>query len=108
MIFSIGDHVNQIFEGTKTQTRRMSHRYLVGREYTVQPKIKNKAVAYIVILRKWVESKPYSKISVRDAEAEGGYTPLEFETLFQNMYPSWAERYCYEFKLTRLVSRMTP
>jgi hypothetical protein len=37
MIFSIGDHIEQIKAGTKTQTRRSSSRYKVGKFYTVQP-----------------------------------------------------------------------
>lgn len=37
MIFSIADHVEQIKNGSKTQTRRKSPAYLVGKTYSIQP-----------------------------------------------------------------------
>jgi len=36
MIFSVSDHVEQIKQGRKTQTRRASNRYQVGKTYAIQ------------------------------------------------------------------------
>jgi hypothetical protein len=37
MIFSKSDHIEQIKAGTKTQTRRPTDRYKVGKLYAIQP-----------------------------------------------------------------------
>ncbi|MHA1286048.1 MAG: hypothetical protein ACTSPB_01470 [Candidatus Thorarchaeota archaeon] len=103
MIFN-DDHVAQIFEGTKTQTRRESNRYIVGREYAIQRGRGKKSEGRILIVRKWVETNPYDKISVEDAKAEGGYLPVDYEILYNEMHPNWVERYCYEFKITKLAN----
>lgn len=100
MIFSIGDHVKQIIIGKKTQTRRASSLYLVGRTYSIQPGRRMPAISEgkIRILHKRVESNPFDLISKEDAFAEGGYIPREFEKLYSEMYPNWIERYAYTFK----------
>ena len=49
----------------------------------------------------------YHKISVTDAIAEGGYTPKEFESLFETMYPKWnmVVRYVFEFHFVLVLHR---
>ena len=108
MIFSVKGHVEQILAKTKTQTRRKSPTYLVDRDYAIQPRRTAPGLrkGRILITEKWEEryrngSHPFY-ISRQDAKAEGGYTPEEFENLFQLMHPQWITRFCYKFKyLTR-------
>ena len=107
MIFSIDDHIEQIKAGTKTQTRRPSARYIVGRKYAIQsgrgqPGIKD---GKILIIDKIVETKPFDKIFRQDAKAEGGYSPEEYEELYEKMYPGWVERYVYQFQYIQNSSR---
>ena len=108
MIFSVKGHVDQIIARTKTQTRRKSPAYIVGKTYAIQPNRKAAGIkeGRILIQEKWEErylrkGQPFF-ISWNNAQAEGGYTPEEFENLFQLMYPNWINRFCYKFKfLTR-------
>ena len=98
MIFSVPGHIEQIKNGTKTQTRRKSPAYRVGRTYAIQPGRKMGILeGRILITRKREEKYLDGGISVADALAEGKYTPGQFETLFSNMYPSWIVRYAYTF-----------
>ena len=106
MIFSIGNHISQIIEGTKTQTRRPTDRYEVGKTYAIQPGRGKKAIpkGRILILQKWEEGcndyypvSPFP-ISLFDCEAEGGYTQEEYEALYEKMYPGWKIRSAYRFK----------
>jgi len=100
MIFSMADHVEQIKSGTKTQTRRRSNYYLVGKSYSVQPGRRKAGIleGRIRIIRKIVETRVFDHISPEDAQAEGGYTPMDFENLYARMYPDWQERYAYKFR----------
>jgi len=98
MIFNIEGHIEQIVKGTKTQTRRDSDKYEVGKTYAVQlgrgkP---GDTRGRILITHKWIETKPY--IHPIDAEAEGGYTVEEYEELYFKLHPNWEKRYCYEFE----------
>jgi len=97
VIFAKADHIRQIIAGTKTQTRRPSGRYQVGRTYAVQPGRGKPAIpeGRILITGKRLEDR---RISREDAKVEGGYTPDEFETLYESMYPDWVWRYAYTFK----------
>ena len=99
MIFSIGNHIEQIKAGTKTQTRRPTGRYRVGETYAIQPGRGKKAIpeGRILITHMWIEGH-WEKIHPIDAEAEGGYSVEEYEELYSKMYPEWAGRWCYEFK----------
>jgi hypothetical protein len=47
----------------------------------------------------------FHEISTKDAQAEGGYTPEEFETLFRALYPKWNRvvRYVFEFHVVVAV-----
>ena len=37
-------------------------------------------------------------ISEEDAKEEGGYTPIEFEKLFRELYPNWeGDRWAFKF-----------
>ena len=100
MIFSIADHIAQIKRGEKTQTRRFSGAYLVGKTYLIQPKRGSLGIpdGRILITGKRIECKPWIGINYEDAKAEGGYTPDEFDALYENMYKGWRERYAYTFR----------
>lgn len=103
----MADHIEQIKNGSKTQTRRKSSSYLVGKTYSIQPGRTQLGIleGRILILAKIVENSPYGRISYKDAKAEGGYTPTEFEELYEKMYPGWKERYAYTFKFVPSSSR---
>ena len=99
MIFSIPGHIEMIKNGKKTQTRRKSPAYLVGRSYAVQPGRTEKGIkeGRILITRKREERYLDGGISLIDALCEGEYTSGQFETLFGNKYPGWMVRYAYTF-----------
>ena len=99
MIFNVADHVEQIVNGVKTQTRRASDRYEVGKAYAIQPFRTAKADprGRILITHIWVE-KPPTHLHPLDAEAEGGYDPDNYELLYNQIHPGWQIRYAYEFK----------
>ena len=82
----------------KSQTRRLSDRYIVGHEYSIQSKRTARVIPGIKIHidHKWKETKGIS-ITKEDAWAEGGYTPQEYEDLFERMYPGWKTRWAYVF-----------
>lgn len=103
MIFSVDDSIEKIKAGTKTQTRRPTDRYLVGKDYAVQLGRTKPGIpeGRIRMLKKSSESwKPKDRpaISRSDARKEGGYIPAHFEQLYEKMYPGWIERYAYEFE----------
>jgi len=91
-----------IFEGKKWQTRRPTGKYVLGRTYAVQAHRGAPADprGRIRIIQKWVETKQQLlPISENDAIAEGGYTPQEYEELYERMYPGWKVRYGYHFEV---------
>jgi len=106
MIFSIGNHIEQIKKGLKTQTRRNSSRYEIGKSYAIQPGRTKKAIpeGRIMIIKKERENC-YETISRRDALAEGVYMPEELEKLYKQIHVSsnnprnWGENlkndFCY-------------
>ena len=102
MIFAVGNHVQQIINGTKTQTRRVaktnSFIYQIRKTYSIQPGRTKPGIpeGRILIKRRWLELKQ-DTINSKDAWLEGGYTPEEYEKLFNKMHPEWSSRYCYEF-----------
>ena len=110
MIFSIEGHIVKILAGEKTQTRRPSDKYKVGNFYAIQPARGQPGIPdgkiYIAAVRKevkkegpaWFESPEWFFILPNEAKDEGGYTPKEFEILYEKMYPSWRTRYAYLFK----------
>jgi len=119
MIFSKSDHIQQIINGTKTVTRRPSDRYKVGGLYKIQPGRGKKGIpdGRIYIGQKYREWKPDlsdlpedshfirrwrqydAGYPIRDYQAkmEGGYTPDEYEELYEKMYPGWTERWVLYF-----------
>ncbi len=99
MIFSIGDHIEMIKDGRKTQTRRQSDFYKVGRTYSIQPGRGKAGIAEgrLRILKKLWEYSPGS-ICKEDAWDEGMYMNLEFERLYSEVYPGWHKRYAYTFE----------
>jgi len=104
MIFSVGDHIQQIIDGTKTQTRRSSDQFIVGRTYAIQPGRSKLGIheGRILITEKRIEIVSlYNRISASDAQAEGGYTPEQFEELYSEIYPGWNFRYAYTFRFIK-------
>lgn len=103
MIFAEADHLEQIIAGTKVQTRRVakpnSFIYRVGRTYGIRSCriCRNIPEGRILILRSWLELRQ-DKVTRGDADCEGGYTPEEYEELFEKMHPNWVSRYAYAFK----------
>jgi len=104
MIFSEGDHIEQIKAGTKTQTRRTSDRYEVGKFYAVQPCRTCKGIpdGKILIKAKRLEQKSDWPLGWRilpiEAKAEGGYSPKKYEELYEEMHLGWTERWVYTFE----------
>lgn len=119
IIFSVSGHIEQIKAGTKTQTRRDSDRYQVGRLYAVQPRRGAKGIpeGRIYIAEKAREWKPdlsdlppdarFARrlrevtagypIQSYNAKAEGGYTPEMYEALYERLHPGWTWRWAYYF-----------
>ena len=100
MIFSIAGHIDQIIKGTKTQTRRSySSKYWPGKNYALQSGRGKPADprGRILITHAWVESHQRNVIHPLDAQAEGGYTPEEYEELYNRLNPGWEARWVYEF-----------
>ena len=100
MIFSISDHVEMIKSGQKTQTRRKSSSYIVGKSYSIQPGRRKAGIVEgrIKITNKVKEYSACSVISVEDAGDEGLYSPLKFEELYSKMYSGWFVRWAYTFE----------
>lgn len=99
MIFAIGKHVEMVIKGEKTQTRRASDRYQVGKLYSIQPSRTSKGISEgkIRIVDKECEVWP-CPINHYDAKAEGEYLPDEFEQLYSKIHPDWDCRYAYVFR----------
>ena len=114
MIFQGSYDLEMIKAQKKTQTRRINKGvYQIGRSYAVQLKRGAKAEPGIRIVmdKIWEESEAeviiderYPRmgricISTKDALAEGGYTPLEYELEFEKLYPIWdgKSRWVFEF-----------
>jgi len=95
VIFS-GEHIDKIARGEKTMTRRESSRYMVGRTYAVQPGRGKAGLFRIRVTHKWLEKRG-QPIHPVDAYDEGGYTPEQFEELYESLHPGWGERWAYEF-----------
>lgn len=100
MIFSIGDHIQQIIDGTKTSDRWNADKYKVGGIYTIQSKMYAPGiqVGKIEILSKKKEYRRNGDISAYAAKKEGGYTPKKFEKLYAGLDPKWKKRIVYKFK----------
>lgn len=100
MIFSIGDHIQQIIDGSKTETRRNKDTRNVGGIYKIQPKMYTPGlqIGKIEIISKKKEYRRNGDISAYAAKKEGGYTPKKFEKLYAKMYPSWKKRIVYKFR----------
>ena len=100
MIFSIGDHIQQTIDGTKTETRRKSNRYKVGSLQPIQPKMYTPGIKIgkiEIISKKW-EKRKDGRISAYSAKREGGYTPKKFEVLYAGLYPKWKKRVVYRYR----------
>jgi len=109
MIFAKPGHIQKIIEGSKTQTRRASKNYKVGHSYAIHPGRCKPSISdgRILITNCRVEHRG-QVISVEDALAEGGYTPEEYEQLYEEMYPGWETRYAYTFKFLPKRPRIKP
>lgn len=104
MIFGIDTHIQQIIDGTKTQTRRGSGCFVVGRTYAIQPgrgKFGIEAGRILITAKIPEIVSLYNRISASDAQAEGGYTPEQFEELYSEIYPGWLVRFVYIFRFIK-------
>jgi len=118
MIFAVSSHIDDIIKGIKTQTRRSSDRYQVGRLYSIQPCRTCKGISEgkIKIIKKEKEENPYDPwkpvypplISWEDAQAEGGYAPDNYEGLYEKMHPNWKIRWAYEFEFVPICPLLLP
>ena len=102
MIFSIGDHIQQIKDGEKTETRRPTDRYQLGKTYAIQPGRGKKADPdgrIRMVAKRWESIDDIDWAMEPDNyENEGGYTREDYEALYEKMYPSWMERCAYLFE----------
>ena len=104
MIFSVEGHILKIISGEKTQTRRASDKYKVGNLYSIQAHRGAEGIpdGKILIAAKREEIKtsdPRWYYLLKDeALAEGGYTPEEYEELYEKMHPGWENRFSYLFR----------
>ena len=104
MIFSVEGHILKIMSGEKTQTRRASDKYKVGNLYSIQAHRGAEGIPdgkiLIVAKREEVKTQFYKWYYVLEDEAlaEGGYTPSEYEELYEKMHPDWTVRYSYLFR----------
>ena len=105
MIFSIEDHIEMIKTGDKTETRRRSGLYHVGRLYSIVPRRGEPGIleGRIRILQKKVETINDPPISVESAWAEGKYMRWEIERLYSEIYPNWYSRFAYTFEYVRTL-----
>lgn len=100
-------------------TRRSSDRYQEDRAYSIQPQRTAKGIPEGKIFislkkrewkpnlsdlppeahfqRSWRQGEAGYPISDWAAELEGGYTPEEFESLYEQLHPNWTERWAYYF-----------
>lgn len=105
MIFAVNNHPQVIQKGTKTRTRRRAtavNKYKVGKTYAIQPKRTAKGIpeGRILVTNMWLELKENPStypISVAEALAEGGYTPEEYERLYEKINPKWVSRCAIAF-----------
>jgi len=96
MMLFRADLMSKVLSGEKTQTRRLSGKYEVGKTYAVQPGRGKKAVARIRVLRVWLEDVRF--IRLEDVYAEGFPTHKKFWTLWATLHdksvridPKWGE-----------------
>ena len=109
----------------KTQTRRPNRGiYQVGRGYAVQRKRGAKAEPDIRIVMDKIEKETGKTkvtstsgrkyafadellISKEDAQAEGNYTPEEYETIFREVYPKWGgwKRWAFKFHVIEVKEK---
>jgi len=112
MIFSL-EHIEQIKNVTKTETRRVGRGvYKVGKDYAVQPGRGKNGIPGLRIVMDEIYSEEVHpayhyrgddvrRISVKDARAEGGYTPEQYEVEFHRLYPDWdgIRRWVFKFHI---------
>ena len=104
MIFSVEGHILKIVSGKKTQTRRASDRYKVGNLYSIQAHRGAEGIpdGKILIAAKREEIKTpdprWYYLLPDEALAEGGYTPEEYEELYEKMHLGWKTRTSYLFR----------
>ena len=119
MIFNVPGHIEMIRNGLpriepckpiliKTETRRPKRGiYKVGKDYAVQKKrgVKAEPDIRIVMDRIWEEKAGLGylfplniEISFHNANAEGGYTPREYEVVWAKLNPKWDGRSRWAFK----------
>lgn len=93
MLFT-DEHIEQIINGNKTQTRRRweDKQVIIGNSYRACPSIFTERVnspAYIVVNDVYTEK--LGDLSEEDASAEGNYTCQEFKDVWIDMHGGWNE-----------------
>ena len=110
MIFS-EEHIEKIRNWTKTQTQRVNRGiYQVGKDYAVQPGKGERGIPNLRVVIDEVQREERffgapMPISFEDALAEGGYSPDEFEKLFQQINPKWngLVRWAFKFHVKEVM-----
>ena len=87
-------------------------RYTVGKDYWIQPKrtargIRDGRVKVLDFKLEYKAVPTEYPISPEHALAEGGYTPAEYELLFENMYPNWMCRVGYKIEFMPVAIQTT-
>ena len=95
------DHIEQILQGIKTQTRRMHKRPLkAGRIYDIKKDWYHSTGIKIKIIKAYAQR--LDDISKEEALAEGGYTVEEFKEVWRRINGRWdpdEDVVVYEFKV---------
>lgn len=93
MLFT-SEHIKQIINGEKTQTRRLwdKKQVKVGNSYRACESLftpREESPAYILV--KDVYEEPLGDLTEKNAQKEGEYTVQEFKELWINMHGQWNE-----------------
>jgi len=86
-----------IRRGEKNQIRTVENRFKKGRRYNIYVTGENDPEGKILILNVSREVNPQDTVCTEDADAEGKYTPTEFEEEFTHQNGVWATRYAVTF-----------
>jgi len=103
MIFS-QEHIDMILEGTKSQTRRKSNKYEIGKSYSIQP---GRGKPGIVGARIKITKKRREKlgdISLSDVHKEGYDSIDDFIKVVRRINGEWnpkQEMYVFDFETVK-------
>lgn len=101
-------HIKKIFEGRKTQTRRIhKHTWKVGKVYGIRDRWFRKPQGYILITRKFRQR--LGDISLEDIKKEGYNSLREFRRAWEEIHGSWDPEQVvivYEFKVVSKTGKL--